>query len=255
MGRVVAVRGRALSPETAARAERLPGPLCQNRDDRCRPVPMPEPPVSSRSFRPRWLPRFSPWLLVPAAILLGLLLFLLVWLSQRPSPDADGTAVLPAVTVGQDTQGPQLPAPQLPDLVDGTFPEEREGGVFTLPDAPPEPPRMTAGEAAPAAGSEPDPGLAGTASAVTDSQPEALHSPPPTYPARALRRGASGTVLVRALVDTDGRPRQIEVVRESPHRALDQAAVRAVRGWRFQPAMRDGQPVAQTVDIPFEFSP
>jgi protein TonB len=47
----------------------------------------------------------------------------------------------------------------------------------------------------------------------------------------------------------------VEVARSSSHRALDQAAVRAVRRWRFEPATRQGRPVSQVVQVPVAFSP
>lgn len=214
---------------------------------------MPEPRDPSRTSRPRWLPAPSPWLIVPAAVLAGLLLFVAVWLAQRPSPGDDGAAVLPAVSVDPDP-GTPLPAPQPQDL-EGTLPEAGESGVFVLPDAPAEPPRAIAGAPPAAADAGLDDASPSAATVVSDSQPVPVHSPQPAYPARALRRGTSGEVLVRALVGVDGRPRQVEVARSSSHRALDQAAVRAIRSWRFQPAMRAGEPVAQTVHVPVAFNP
>ena len=65
----------------------------------------------------------------------------------------------------------------------------------------------------------------------------------------------AGEVIVQALVGPDGRPRQVEVVRSSSHGALDQAALRAVRQWRFEPAVRRGEVVAERVLIPITFSP
>lgn len=214
-------------------------------------------PDRSRPALPRWLRRPNQWLIVPAAVLAGLLLFLVVWLAQRPAPgDTEDAALLPAVTVEPPPEGTPLPAPQPPERAPGETPAEGESGVFVLPDAPPEPPRAVAGEPPPMAPADPGAALPETgAVAAVDSEPVPIHRPPPRYPSRALRRGASGEVVVRALVGVDGQPRQVEIARSSSHRALDQAAVQAVRRWRFQPAMRDGQPVAQTVHIPFDFSP
>ena len=216
---------------------------------------MPESPDPSRITLPRWLRTPSPWLIVPAGVLVGLLLFLVVWLSQRPASEDADAAVLPAVTVEPAPQGPPLPAPQPPELADGAPAQDGDGGVFVLPDAPPEPPRAVAGEPPPAAAPTPDTGLPDMGTAAVDSQPVPVHTPAPSYPDRALRRGASGEVLVRVLVGTDGQPQRVEIARSSSHRALDRAALDAVRSWRFQPAMRNGQPVAQTVQVPFDFSP
>jgi len=60
-------------------------------------------------------------------------------------------------------------------------------------------------------------------------------------------------VLVRVEVDTSGRPAGVEVEQRSGSRELDRAALEAVRGWRFQPAQRDGQPVPGSLVIPIDF--
>lgn len=212
-------------------------------------------PMSKRSPQPRsagrlrWLLAPNPWVIVPAAVLAGLLLFLAVWLVQRPPVDDEAApAVLPTVMV-QSARDP-LPAPQ----DDGGA---TEGGVFVLPEAPAEAPATVAGTPPPPVPPAADAPVQAWEDAplAGDSAPVPVHRPNPEYPSRALRRRLSGAVVVRAMVGIDGRPRQIEIARSSSHRALDQAALRAVRQWRFQPAMRAGQPVEQAVHIPFDFSP
>lgn len=215
------------------------------------PRPMPGPKQRTDNTRPRW--RISPasWLIIPAGVAVGVLLFLVVWM-QREAPEAVDEAMLPAVTVGAGPETPSLPAPQVsaPDVgAEG----EAATGVFTLPDAPAEPPPQVAGSASP--DPVPEDAPAGDEAIPGDRGAVLVHSPPPAYPGRSLRRGDSGEVLVRALVGADGRPRQVEVARSSSHRALDQAAVRAVRRWRFEPARRQGRPVSQVVQVPVAFSP
>ena len=83
----------------------------------------------------------------------------------------------------------------------------------------------------------------------------AEHSPPPEYPASALRKGERGVVMLSVAVDAQGRPTRVRVVQRSGSRALDRAAVEAVQRWRFQPALSAGQAVAGEVEIPIEFSP
>lgn len=75
----------------------------------------------------------------------------------------------------------------------------------------------------------------------------------PEYPAAALRAGEEGSVLLRVDVGADGTPTDVQVVERSGSRELDRAAQRAVRGWTFQPAMRDGKAVASSVQVPVEF--
>lgn len=80
-------------------------------------------------------------------------------------------------------------------------------------------------------------------------------APPPPYPAKAVRAGLEGTVLLEVLVDTDGRPLEVTIARGSGHRELDRAALRHVQEhWRFQPALRDGRPVQAIGLVPIGFS-
>jgi protein TonB len=80
-----------------------------------------------------------------------------------------------------------------------------------------------------------------------------LNNPPPEYPRISQRRREEGTVLLWVVVAADGRPVDWRVERSSGHERLDQAALDAVAGWRFEPARRGHRPVAGTVLVPMEF--
>jgi periplasmic protein TonB len=58
----------------------------------------------------------------------------------------------------------------------------------------------------------------------------------PTYPPASRRAGEQGTVRLKVLVDTNGRAANVEVMKGSGFARLDQAAVEAVRKWRFEAA-------------------
>ena len=77
---------------------------------------------------------------------------------------------------------------------------------------------------------------------------------PPVYPAQAIQNGWEGTVVLRLHVGTDGSVEEVEVISSSGHTVLDDAAIRSVRGWRFEPACRLGRPVACTVRQPLRFA-
>ena len=81
--------------------------------------------------------------------------------------------------------------------------------------------------------------------------------PPPVYPAEARRRGQEGLVVVRAHLDERGVPAEVTLKASCAFDLLDQAALAAVREWRFIPAHQGPHPVAADVEIPirFEFSP
>ena len=79
-------------------------------------------------------------------------------------------------------------------------------------------------------------------------------APSPAYPRLAIQRGLEGVVLLRILVDTDGRPLDVRIEQSSGHAILDREAVRHVqRHWTFRPALRDGQPVQSVGIVPIDF--
>lgn len=80
-----------------------------------------------------------------------------------------------------------------------------------------------------------------------------LSNPPPPYPLPARRRGIEGTVLVRAEVSAGGECLRVELKKTSGAEILDQAALRAVKGWRFVPAKRGSQALVAWVEVPITF--
>ena len=74
-----------------------------------------------------------------------------------------------------------------------------------------------------------------TTATATARDLRAISTPPPKYPAEALRAGQSGEVVVEFTVDTDGSVSGARVVRGNPPRVFDREAVAAVKRWRFQP--------------------
>lgn len=84
--------------------------------------------------------------------------------------------------------------------------------------------------------------------------PRFRHPPAPaSYPKRAMDTNQQGTVLVRALVGTDGRPRDVRIWETSGFRLLDTAAEAAVRGWTFEPAYWNGRHTEAWVQVPVHF--
>lgn len=72
---------------------------------------------------------------------------------------------------------------------------------------------------------------------------------PPRYPPSLH----TGEVMLKIEVAADGTAAGIVVDRSSGHADLDEAAVQAARGWRFNPARKDGRMVAGKVRIPVRF--
>lgn len=78
-------------------------------------------------------------------------------------------------------------------------------------------------------------------------------NPLPRYPLMARRRGLEGRVVLRVRVGPEGSVRAVAVAESSRHAVLDEAAVAALKHWRFEPARRAGIPVAAAVDVPITF--
>jgi protein TonB len=85
------------------------------------------------------------------------------------------------------------------------------------------------------------------------TRPSYREAPKPQYPETARRGGKEGRVLLRVLVNEEGRSAFVEVNLSSGVEALDQAAVAAIKRWRFAPARNGGQPVESWVRIPIDF--
>ncbi|WP_145481703.1 energy transducer TonB [Stenotrophomonas rhizophila] len=191
------------------------------------------------------LPRRS-LLIAGIAFGVGVLLFLVVWLSTRNN---DFYKAGPAQTPQQVAEVEPLPEPLPAAAGSSDMPDARPLPVDEQPQlvetAPPPPPAAVpapatdAAPVAPAAGDRP--------------QPIADQSPPPSYPPAALRNGVEGSVVVRVDVDATGVPFNVTIVQRSGSRDLDRAATDAVRRWRFLPAQSNGQAVVGSIEVPFDF--
>lgn len=78
-------------------------------------------------------------------------------------------------------------------------------------------------------------------------------NPRPGYPARAVREGWQGEVLVRVQVQANGRAGILKVHRSSGHPLLDDAALTAIKSWSFVPAYQGERPVSGWVTVPIVF--
>lgn len=76
----------------------------------------------------------------------------------------------------------------------------------------------------------------------------------PVYPPLARQTRISGTVRLHAIISKDGTIQQLEVM--SGHPLLQQAALDAVRQWRYQPTLLNGEPVEvdTTIDVIFSLN-
>lgn len=84
--------------------------------------------------------------------------------------------------------------------------------------------------------------------------PEVVTQVKPTYTAEALRAKIQGSVLLEVIVQRDGTPGRVQVVRSLDPGGLDVRAIEAVREWRFKPGRLGDTPVDVLVTIIMDFS-
>ena len=86
-----------------------------------------------------------------------------------------------------------------------------------------------------------------------DQRPRAVFQRAPVYPSNMRRSGRAGTVYVLFIVDEQGRVKQPKVS-DSTDAAFEQAALDAVKQWRFEPGTRQGEKVQFKIRIPITFN-
>jgi protein TonB len=183
-----------------------------------------------------------------------------------PPPVAEATPEPPPVTAPSETAPPPEPAPAVeasppkPAAVAKTRPK--------APAAPHAPQQRAPAPSAPESTPEAAVAAAPSAEAPAASPPAVVAAAPivpprpvdfahgnqkPVYPALAKSRGLQGLVLLRVDVAPSGTPLAVTVATSSGHAILDDAAVAAVKTWRFSPATQAGVPVAAVADVPIQF--
>jgi TonB family protein len=83
-------------------------------------------------------------------------------------------------------------------------------------------------------------------------EPRKIRDVRPVYPEAARAAGISGVVILEATIDPEGIPVNIKVLRSIPD--LDQAAINAVREWRYRPTELNGVPVAVMMTVTVNFT-
>ena len=76
----------------------------------------------------------------------------------------------------------------------------------------------------------------------------------PEYPRTARRRNITGSVEVLFTVTTDGRVRDLSVLKSEPAETFDEAALEAVEQWRFEPVIEGGVAVEKRAAVRLAFS-
>jgi len=82
--------------------------------------------------------------------------------------------------------------------------------------------------------------------------PQKVKDVPPRYPVIAQASRVQGVVILEAVIGEDGTVQNVRVLRSKP--LLDDAAVEAVRQWRFTPTLLNGQPVPVVMTVTVAFT-
>jgi periplasmic protein TonB len=81
-----------------------------------------------------------------------------------------------------------------------------------------------------------------------------LNNPAPDYPRLSRKAGEEGRVVMKVLVSAEGLADEVQIEKTSGSERLDNAAMDAVKKWRFIPAKKNNQPLSAYVLVPMKFS-
>ena len=96
-------------------------------------------------------------------------------------------------------------------------------------------------------------GTGGGGVVMPSSSAAYLRNPKPAYPSMSRRLGETGRSVIRVLVGADGSAKNVRLQRSSGFDRLDQAALDAVRRWRFVPGTRGGVPEDMWFNVPIDW--
>lgn len=191
-----------------------------------------------------------------AAIALNLAALLAVMRPMAPQI-VEAVKKTPEIVVTWITPQPEPPVP--PQIELKALPKTPPAVPRTLPKAPQPPavtPTVDGNIAAPPVVPTIEPAV--NTAPVADPAPIeatlAYRSAPLTFPSVAIRRKLHGTVMLRVLVDAEGKPTQVTIEKSSGSDLLDKSAREQVlANWRFQPATAQGHAVPAWARVPVSF--
>lgn len=75
----------------------------------------------------------------------------------------------------------------------------------------------------------------------------------PRYPDEARKKRLEDQVVVRYIIGTDGRVKDVQILDHAKEKMFDEAAVDAIRKWRFRPMIKEGKAVEVEHDLAVNF--
>jgi protein TonB len=204
-------------------------------------------------------PAFLPSLILVLAAH-GALLYFLIKQQMIPPPEQLATVFVNFIPAARPKEEPKPePPPPTPKPQPVKKPQSRQlvaeapvvsaSEPVALPPQPePEPEPVAVAEA------PPTPQMpAGPVTLSSELSVACPHLNAPAYPPLSRRLGEEGKLVLKVELDERGQVNIAQVVNSSGYKRLDEAAMAAVKTWRCNPPMRDGQPVRAIALQPFNF--
>lgn len=214
--------------------------------------------LDSSYFSPKPLSTQMPWVVGAALAHAAIVAFAFLFYQTPPqAPEIFSVSLLP-----MSPPAPTLPAPApkpqpvikqaqpKPTVVPKPAPSTSQTAISQ---AQPTPTQASADAPSTVAPSGADKPSTTTAAIVPAHDAAYLNNPRPAYPAMSRRLGEEGRVMLEVHVLADGTPSKVSLAKSSGFSRLDDAAVEAVKRWKFVPAKRGGEAVAAVVTIPMPF--
>jgi len=76
----------------------------------------------------------------------------------------------------------------------------------------------------------------------------------PEYPIEARRKGQEGKVIIQMIITKEGKVLSPMVISSIPEGVFDESALKAIKGWLFEPEMKSGKPIATRAIMPMAFN-
>jgi protein TonB len=209
-------------------------------------------------------PRTSRAAAASAIVALHVAAFAALWISPHRTAIATSAPVLVLMQLGAPTSAPPKPLPHAPAPKTATRTEAPAPEVTVPPsDSSTAPPEAVPAPVA-SIGTErtaPSPLITAPVAerptppplVLPDANAAYLANPPPEYPKASRRMGEQGRVILRVLIGTDGKAHRAEVRVSSGYERLDEAALKAVLAWKYEPGRRHGVPESMWFDVPVQF--
>ncbi len=162
-------------------------------------------------------------------------------------------------TVPEKEPGPTTTIPAVEDLTpatdargDSSLSGTDPRGKGTVPGGDPDSDNLTGGPKVAPEEAEPEVKSVAIRVGGAVKRPELLSGPQPRYSELARKAGLHGVVILEAIIDEEGRVTNLEILK-SVSRELDQAALDAVRQWRYQPATLENRAVKVIFNLTVNF--